>query len=363
MSAGVMWRAAAVVVMLLLAPVAAQGQASVRSVTSAGGELREGTRHIAKLEAFLPPEGSIGGEVREGTFHTRALGAVKRYVVYLPPSYERDSSRRYPAAYYLHGAWGTEDDWTRSGRLDAAMDSLIAAGTPEMIVVMPDGDDSWYTTWNILPNAALCRELVPEGQAVESYCVGWPRYDDYIARDLVRHVDSAYRTIPDREHRGIGGLSMGGYGAVALALQYPGVFSAAASHSGALSPLWRSRDGVHVADDTIPSMDQVREAYGEALWARIRPAFGRDSAGWLARDPSRRAWDLWYGDRERFPALYVDVGRDDFLLSQSQRFRDTIRGLGASLVYHEWDGGHSWDYWRAHVPESLHWMAGVLAGR
>ena len=308
--------------------------------------------------------GSVaGGELREGTFHSRSLGSTKRYLVYLPPSYEREGGRRYPVAYYLHGAWGTEDDWTRMGGLHAVMDSLIAAGMPEMIVVMPDGDDSWYTTWNILPNAALCRELVPDGQTIESYCVGWPRYDDYIARDLVHYVDSTYRTIAAREHRGIGGLSMGGYGAVALALQYPGVFAASASHSGALAPLWPRPSGEGMVYDSIPSMDQVQEAYGATIWSILRPAFGRDSAGWLARDPSRRAWELWYGDRDRFPALYVDVGGDDFLLSQSRRFRDTIRGLGASLVYHEWDGAHSWDYWRAHVPESLHWMAGVIAGR
>ncbi|NLG65771.1 MAG: hypothetical protein GX537_09235 [Actinobacteria bacterium] len=303
------------------------------------------------------------GEVREVHFHTPALGAVKRMLVYLPPSYRADTTRRFPVAYYLHGAYGSESDWVRLGSLDVAMDSLVRAGMPELIVVMPDGDDGWYTTWNTLPNAALCRELLPEGQEEDTYCVGWPRYDDYVARDVVRHVDSTFRTLAAREHRGIGGLSMGGFGAVSLALQYPGVFSAAASHSGALAPLWRTRNSVGAGADSLPSMDEVRQAYGERLWARMRPAFGRDSAGWLARDPSRRAVALWRGDRERFPALFADVGRDDALLGQSRHFRDTIQGLGASITYHEWDGAHSWAYWTAHVPESLAWMAAQIAPR
>ena len=300
------------------------------------------------------------GQVQEVHFHTPALGSDKRMLVYLPPAYHADPTRRFPVAYYLHGAFGSESDWVRLASLDVVMDSLVRAGMPQMIVVMPDGDDSWYTTWNTLPNASLCRELVPEGQLIETYCVGWPRYDDYIARDVVRQVDSTFRTLAAREHRGIGGLSMGGYGAIALALQYPGVFAAAASHSGALAPIWGSRGGP-VRGESLPSMSEVREAYGDNLWRRIQPAFGRDSAGWLARDPGERAIALWRGDRERFPALFADVGRDDFLLDQSRRFRDTIRGLGASITYSEWSGSHSWEYWSAHVPESLAWMAALIA--
>lgn len=321
------------------------------------------TAATAGAQDFPPDPPASRGEVREVRFHSAALGADKRYIVYLPPSYRRDDARRYPVAYYLHGAWGMEYDWVRLGHLDRAMDSLVAAGMPEMIVVMPDGDDSWYTTWNVLPDAARCRELAPPSEPVETYCVAWPRYDDYVARDLVAHVDSTFRTLARREHRGIGGLSMGGYGAVSLALAYPDVFAAAASHSGALAPLWRLRDGTPVADSTVPPMHEVRAAYGERLWAIVRQAFGRDSAGWLARDPSRLAEKLLARDRARFPALYVDVGRDDYLLSQSRRFRDAVRALGAPIEYHEWEGAHTWDYWRAHVPESLAWMAATIAPR
>ncbi|HEY2163525.1 MAG TPA: alpha/beta hydrolase-fold protein, partial [Gemmatimonadaceae bacterium] len=94
--------------------------------------------------------------------------------------------------------------------------------------------------WTWLPPSASPRTTIPNGthaEAPSSYCVRHQRYDDYVARDVVRYVDSHYRTQADRAHRGIGGLSMGGYGALSLALRFPDVFSAAASHSGMVSPM------------------------------------------------------------------------------------------------------------------------------
>ncbi len=299
------------------------------------------------------------GEVREHRVWTPSLGVVKQYRVYLPPSYARDSVRRFPVAYYLHGLWGSEADWTTSGRLDYAMDSLVAAGMPEFIVVMPDGDDGWYTTWNTLPNVAACRATAPARESAETYCVSWPRYDDYIARDLVQHVDSTWRTIPDRAHRGIAGLSMGGYGAVTLAITYPDVFAAAASHSGALTPLWRGR----ASADRVPPMDDAARAWGPTAWPLLVPVFGRDSIGWIARDAVRRARAAWARDPARFPPIRLDVGTDDPLVSDSRRFRDALRGAGATIDYHEAPGTHSWAYWRRHVPESLRWLSERIAPR
>jgi len=147
--------------------------------------------------------------------------------VYLPPSYATAPARRYPVAFYLHGLTGNEADWVSLASIDVVADSLIAGGSPEMIVVMPDGDDGWYTNWEEAPQpygACLVDTLL--NRAAPALCVVQARYEDYIARDLVRHVDSTYRTLADRRHRGIAGLSMGGFGAVTLALEHPDVFSA-----------------------------------------------------------------------------------------------------------------------------------------
>lgn len=300
------------------------------------------------------------GSVIADTVHSTALGAPKQLIVYLPPSYSREDGRRYPVAYYLHGAWGSEWNWVRSGRIDAAMDSLIAAGAPEMIVVMPDGDDSWYTTGSAIGRYQACRAAPREGETPDSYCVPWPRYDDYIARDLVAHVDSTYRTRPDAAHRGIGGLSMGGYGAVTLALAYPDVFSAAASHSGTLAMLVAGADSATQAPRPVDDIEALRRWWGERLWVMLEPVFGRDPAGWRARDPETLVRRL-VARGAPVPALRVDVGVDDRYLPQNRYFAASVRDAGVPVEYAEHPGRHDWVYWRTHVPASLAWLGARIA--
>jgi S-formylglutathione hydrolase FrmB len=303
---------------------------------------------------------TLRGDVRPDSVRSDALGVQKRLLVYLPPSYQREPTRRYPVAFYLHGAWGAEDNWVALGRIDRTMDSLIAAGLPEMIVVLPDGDDGWYTTWNALNNTPACRADTARREPARTYCVPWPKYDEYIVRELVAHVDSVYRTMARREHRGIAGLSMGGYGAVSLSLRYPDVFAAAASHSGVLSPRYAGPTPYAPPTRYASSVDGVRGRYSPALWELMRPAFGRDTIGWRARDPAVLARHL-VSSGGRAPALFVDVGRDDPFLEQNRAFRADLSALGIPVRYVEWPGKHDWAYWRSHVAESLAWMAGIIA--
>jgi S-formylglutathione hydrolase FrmB len=302
------------------------------------------------------------GRVRVDTVWSAALRTRKQFVVYLPASYDREPARRYPVAYYLHGLWGDEWNWVRNGRLDAAMDSLVAAGGPEMIVVMPDGDDSWYTTWNALVTIDACQRDTVRKEPAASYCVPWPHYDDYVARDLVAKVDSTYRTRADRRHRGIAGLSMGGYGAVSLALRYPDVWSAAASHSGFVAPLLVSAGpfGTGSPPRYATGIAPLAERW-RAYWASLPLAFGRDTAGWWARDPGRIAARLRRHDAARMPALRLDVGANDQFLEQNRALHFTLDSLGVAHAYAEHAGGHDWTYWRTHVPESLAWLGARLA--
>lgn len=301
------------------------------------------------------------GTVVTDTVWSQALGTTKALVVYLPPSYRTSGSQRYPAAYYLHGAEGSETDWTARGGLAQVMDSLVAAGMPEMIVAMPDGDAySYYTTYNVLLTAAGCRELMlPGGGSAAHDCVAWPHYDDYIAYDIVRYVDSTYRTVASRDHRGIAGLSMGGYGAITLALQYPGTFAAAASHSGVLWPLERAPFGPGQLTRT-PRDSAAFAAIRARTASQFRVVFGADSASWLARDPATLAVRLHRAGKP-VPALYVDAGAGDVYTPESRAFRDAVTAAGIAISYHEWPGAHTWTYWRAHVGESLRWLAGRIA--
>lgn len=304
---------------------------------------------------------ALTGGVTTRQFRSQALGTTKHYVVYLPPSYARDHQRRYPVAYYLHGLDGNETDWTVKGHIDKTLDSLIAAGLPELILVMPDGDDSWYTTWNFLGDYQGCRKQQPPhrtNESVDDYCVPWPHYDDYIARDLVAHVDSTYRTLADRNHRGIAGLSMGGYGAISLAISYPDVFSAAASHSGVLTPLLVGYDSTTRRARYATDMTQIEQQYAY-IWPSTRLAFGKDTLGWKARDPARRA--IARAGRADFPSLYVDCGVEDPYIDQSRAFRDALQSVQLRPEYYERGGAHTWPYWQANAVHSLSFLAKRLS--
>jgi len=113
----------------------------------------------------------------------------------------------YATWYLLHGLSDDHSAWTRRTSVERYVDGL------PVIVVMPDGERGWYTDSKANPKA---------------------QFESAIVRDLIPFVDAAFRTRPGREHRVVSGLSMGGYGAVKLALKHPGLFCAAASHSGAL---------------------------------------------------------------------------------------------------------------------------------
>ena len=299
------------------------------------------------------------GVISTDTIWSQALGVRKQLVVYLPPSYSDSAQRRFPVAVYLHGAWGSETDWTVQGHLAPIMDSLVAAGVQEMIVVMPDGDDGWWTTWHGLNDVAACRRT-PRQENADTYCVPWPKYDDYVVHDVLAHTDSTYRTVSQRASRGIAGLSMGGYGAVTIAARNPGTFSVAVSHSGVLRPALMI-DSSTVA---LTGSATLRDAYTPAelraasggRWPIIEPAFGADSVSWMSRDPAQLIERLIrHGDA--VPTLLVDVGTDDGLLAMNRSFRDQMAALHVPVLYAEWTGRHDWTYWRAHLPDSLRFIA------
>lgn len=321
---------------------------------------RCGARAVLLLAAFssgvVPLQAQQRGTVSADYFQSAALGVRKDYLIYLPPSYQTDPTRRYPAAYLLHGAWGSEDDWVQKGGLDVVMDSLIAAGMPEMIVVMPDGDDGFYTDWAPRYRRKLCPQRTDLREAAARYCVRSPAYDAYIARDLVRQIDNTYRTRADARHRGIAGLSMGGFGALALAAEYPDLWAAAASHSGAVGLLVLAVDTV-AGTVTYAERPDTLATMRPALWPLLAPVFGTEASDWTERDPVGRIARMAPQARSRLPALYADIGTEDRLLLNNRALRVEIARLGVPLEYHEYPGEHTWPYWHAHVVQSLTWLS------
>ena len=210
-----------------------------------------------------PAAAPSGGTVLRDTVRSAALRgnppgdpADRAVAVYLPPSYAASPGRRYPAVYLLHGFDGDPDQWAGERmRLPRAMDSLVAAGAVrEMIVVMPDGKNAF-------------------GGSFFANTAATGRWEDFLVRDVVGHVDGRYRTVPGAAGRGIGGWSMGGHAALRLAARHPEVFGAAYGLSPCcLGDLWA---------DFSPEGGAGPKVWVEADAVRDREALAR--AGFGAR--------------------------------------------------------------------------------
>ena len=317
------------------------------------GAAPSSTSGASGAEASAP---GAAGRVVRASFHSDALGADKAYVVYLPSGYDAAPDRRYPTIYMLHGLGGTETDWIESGALDRAADGLGL----QAIVVMPDGDAGFYVDGATAEDPATCaRRGNPFGEEpAATYCVATPRYERYMTRDLISHVDATYRTLDARDARGIGGLSMGGFGALTLAMRHRDTFAAAASHSGVDSlfyagPIPYQRGKVVVLEDVT--------AWGKdigALGAYVRGIFGADRANWRDHDPVTLAQGLSPGDL----ALYLDCGTDDGfqLHNHAQYLHDVLLDRG---IAHDWylgPGRHDFGFWKSRIDDSLGFFARAL---
>lgn len=183
---------------------------------------------------------------------------VRRVPVYLPPGYAQAPGRRYPVTFVLTGFTGRGrmllNDHPWAPALDDRMDALIGAGCGEMILVMPD-----------------CFTRYGGSQYLDSSATG--RYATHVAEELVRWVDGAFRTLPDRGHRGVVGKSSGGYGALTLALTRPDVFGAVACHSGDMCFDYCYRG------DVPKALTQIQQAGGLQPWLErfeAKPQKGHD---------------------------------------------------------------------------------------
>jgi putative tributyrin esterase len=247
-------------------------------------------------------------QFRDDSVVSAAVGRTMKYRVLLPDGYE-GSEERYRALYLLHGLSGDYRDW--STRTDLA---LFARGLP-LLIVMPDGENAWYT------NAA--------GQG--------PRFEDYIANDLIQDVENKYRVIRSRYGRAIAGLSMGGYGALKIALKHPDTFAVAGGFSSAL--------GV-----TDPTFAEGYPAFKEQIY-RIFGAPASDTR--TANDIEIIATKT---RPEGAPSLYLDCGTSDSLLEESRALAAVLQKRGFAYEFHELPGTHTWDYWNRRIEAFLPWL-------
>ena len=185
------------------------------------GKPTSGIEVPSKGVDFYDPRDVPHGEVRARWYRSDVTGQFRRAYVYTPPDYDAKPGLRYPVLYLQHGSGEDERGWSTQGRMNFILDNLIAAGKAEpMIVVMEKG----YATKAGMAGAALTKGSVKGGAGA---------FADVIRSDLVPLIDATYRTIADREHRAVAGLSMGGGQALQIGLSnldkfaFIGGFSAA----------------------------------------------------------------------------------------------------------------------------------------
>lgn len=246
-------------------------------------------------------------------FRSALLGKEMPILLYLPPGYD-DSQRRYPVLYMLSGFAGDYREWIMWGLCDT-IEFLIRNGQIQpMIVVMPEGERSWWFNHAPVPGS--------DGK----------QWGDYIWKDVVNYVDANYRTLPQRESRAIGGLSSGGQSALMFGLTHPEVFSIVGAHS----PSLRGADG-------------SLAIFGDADY------FKQYDPLWLFRNTT-----TW-----RELTLWVDIGADDNQWGTViLQMHEILDALNIPHEWHDtWHGIHDGYYWSAHVADYLTWYASKLKGQ
>ena len=230
---------------------------------------------------------AAGGQIEVVTIDSQYLDAGLRFRLYTPPCYKQESTRAYPVLYLFHGQTFNDDQWDRLEADETATRLIISGEIPPFLIVMP---------YDISSNQP----------SIDGF-------DEAVIGELIPWIDENYRTLSDREHRAVGGLSRGASWAIHLALTYPDLFSAVGGHSP--------------------------------------PVFVEDA-------PHVRAW-LDNMPAEQMPRFWLDIGdRDQHAILDSATWFEGL--LDERDIAHEWSlfsGDHSEKYWHAHVEMYLLWYA------
>jgi len=239
---------------------------------------------------FYEPKNVPHGDVHIHWYSSNVTGKMRRAFVYTPPGYGASARTHFPVLYLQHGAGESERGWTFQGRANFILDNLIAAGKAvPMIVVMDNG----YATRGDAPPTA--------GQR------GNEAFGEVVIRDLIPEIDRAYRTRPDRLHRAIAGLSMGGGQALATGLGALDTFSHIGAFSGAAG---RNMDLKTASGGVFTN--------AEALNKRLK-------------------------------LFWIGCGEGDSLFPGAKRMHEELGRAGVRHTWWEGPGLHEWQVWRKHL--------------
>ncbi|HEX8772614.1 MAG TPA: alpha/beta fold hydrolase [Pyrinomonadaceae bacterium] len=319
------------VIAALCAGVAAQVQTEVPPVVP--GAKPVAVEHVKVHGASL--EGNLEGD------------AVDRDVfVFLPPSYARQKSRRYPVVYALHGYSIGAEQWTHEIHVPQTIEGAFAQGTQEMIVVVPDS--------KTLHNGSMYSSSVTTGD-----------FEQFIWRDLVTYIDAHYRTLPNRLSRGLVGHSMGGYGATRIGMKHADVFGSLYIMSPCcLSPRPATPANPEI-EKALAAVKTPSDSVKLSFFARIQLATAaawspnpknpplyldlptKDGvpqpdvlARWAANAPLAFV-DQYVGSLRRYRAISIDVGDQDGLRIDAGKLHEVLDRYGIANGFEAYQGTHT----------------------
>ncbi|PZU56569.1 MAG: esterase [Sphingobium sp.] len=272
--------------------------------------------------------------------------ADRDVLVVLPPSYAKMPQRRYPVVYALHGYSIGAEQWTREIHVPQTVEGAFANGAHEMIIVLPDS--------KTVHNGSMYSASVTTGD-----------FETFIARDLVRYIDSHYRTIARPESRGLAGHSMGGYGTSRIGMKHGGVFGALYM----LSPCCLSpRDAAQMDPAALKGLEAIGSPAQSAslpflLRAQLATAAAwspnpkkpplyldlpvKDGvvqpdvlAKWAANAPLAFV-DQYVGTLRGYRAIAIDVGDKDGLKNDARKLHEVLDSYGITNSFEIYDGDHT----------------------
>jgi enterochelin esterase family protein len=174
------------------------------------------------------------GQVREIWYYSKVTGTWRHALAYTPPNYDTQTNARYPVLYLQHGGGEDETGWTKQGHANFILDNLIAAGSCKpMILVMAYG----YARRAGQPAPDLTGKPFGSPEMMRAMQEMAAAFEDDLTQALVPYIDSIFRTIPDRDHRAMAGLSMGGAQTFQVTFNHLDMFSYIGGFSGAAGPL------------------------------------------------------------------------------------------------------------------------------
>ena len=259
---------------------------------------------------YYLPEDVPHGKVREIWYNSKVTGTWRHALVYTPPNYDAQIKTRYPVLYLQHGGGEDETGWTRQGRANFILDNLIAAGKSKpMIIVMAYGYAKrvGYVEPDLTGKPFGSPEMMKAMQDMAS------AFEDDLTQVLIPYVDSNFRTVADRDHRAMAGLSMGGMQTFQVTFDHLDMFSYIGGFSGAAGPLVLGNRSLDVKTDLN---------------------------GALA-DPTafaKKVHLLWLGVGTKEPPM---------MLAGIQRLHTSLAEAKVAHVYYESPGtDHEWQTWR-----------------